>query len=280
MSNLIRRPPGDRRSITRAGRAMTAAGGTPSPVLASCTPYSDRPAISLSGSAPRGEHPDGLPPVAPRSDNCQDWPSPGIPPGHPPGLSELQLGVCSDDSPGQHARAHCQGTGHPPAARLGSGSPGDCATSTSVPSDPLTGPASAGSARRPPPPDTGMIMIDQATKAAAYDGAAPSLRCWHPRGCTGREPPGQQGTYTGHAAPARTCWPRACPPAISATGARCSTCWPVKPAATATGARASGRTTAPSSPAAPARPPARRSDRRAARTGGQAVDDTAFAGRC
>jgi hypothetical protein len=50
---------------------------------------------------------------------------------------------------------------------------------------------------------------------------------------------------------------------------RCSICWPVKPAATATGARASGRITAPSSPAALARPPARRPDRRAARTEGE-----------
>jgi hypothetical protein len=106
--------------------------------------------------------------------------------------------------------------------------PGDCVTSSSVPSDPLTGAASAGSARRPPPPDTGMIMIDRATVAAAYDGAAPSLRCWPPRGCTGREPPGAAGEHRpGMPPPARTCWPRACPPAISATGARCSTCWPV-----------------------------------------------------
>ena len=37
----------------------------------------------------------------------------------------------------------------------------------------------------------------------------------------------------------------------------------------ATGARASGRITAPGSPAAPARPPARRPDRRAARTEGE-----------
>jgi serine/threonine protein kinase len=41
-----------------------------------------------------------------------------------------------------------------------------------------------------------MIMIDQATVAAAYDGAAPSLRCWRPRGCTGREPPGAAGEHT------------------------------------------------------------------------------------
>ena len=73
---------------------------------------------------------------------------------------------------------------------------GDCATSTSVPSDPLIGPASAGSARRPPPPDTGTVMIDQATAAAAYDGAASSLRCWHPRGCIGREPSGAAGEHT------------------------------------------------------------------------------------
>jgi hypothetical protein len=30
------------------------------------------PAISLNGSVPRGEHPDGLPRVKPRSDYCQD----------------------------------------------------------------------------------------------------------------------------------------------------------------------------------------------------------------
>jgi hypothetical protein len=102
---------------------MTAAGGTPSPVLASCTPYSDRPAISLSGSAPRGEHPDGLPPVAPRSDNCQDWPSLAYRQATLLVCLSCGWGVCSDESPGQHARAHCQGTGHPPAARLGSGSP-------------------------------------------------------------------------------------------------------------------------------------------------------------
>ena len=29
------------------------------------------PAISLNGSAPPGEHPDGLPPVKPQSDYCQ-----------------------------------------------------------------------------------------------------------------------------------------------------------------------------------------------------------------
>jgi eukaryotic-like serine/threonine-protein kinase len=41
-----------------------------------------------------------------------------------------------------------------------------------------------------------MIMIDQGTVAAAYDGAAPSLRCWHPRGCIGREPSGAAGEHT------------------------------------------------------------------------------------
>jgi hypothetical protein len=41
-----------------------------------------------------------------------------------------------------------------------------------------------------------MIMIDQATVAAAYDGAAPSLRCWHPRRCIGREPSEAAGEHT------------------------------------------------------------------------------------
>jgi uncharacterized UBP type Zn finger protein len=79
------------------------------------------PAISLNGSAARGEHPDGLPPVARQPDNCQDC--------HPPAyqatlLVDLSCGwvACSDDSPGQHARAHYQETAHPVAARLESGS--------------------------------------------------------------------------------------------------------------------------------------------------------------
>ena len=38
------------------------------------------PARSLNGSAPRGEHPDGLPPVTPQSDNCQDCHPPAYPP--------------------------------------------------------------------------------------------------------------------------------------------------------------------------------------------------------
>ena len=54
-------------------------------------------------------------------------------------------------------------------------------------------------------------------------------------------------------------------PPLPAT--RSSTCWPVKPAATATGARASGRTTARSSPAAPAMPQARWPERQAAPAG-------------
>ena len=40
-----------------------------------------------------------------------------------------------------------------------------------------------------------MIMIDQATVAAACDGAAPFPRCGHPRGCTGREPAGAAGEH-------------------------------------------------------------------------------------
>jgi len=41
-----------------------------------------------------------------------------------------------------------------------------------------------------------MIMIDQGTVAAACDGAAPSLRCWRPRGCTGRGSSGAAGGHT------------------------------------------------------------------------------------
>ena len=44
------------------------------------------------------------------------------------------------------------------------------------------------------------------------------------------------------------------------TETRSSACWPAKPAATATGARAPGPTTGPSSLAAPARPPAHQPD--------------------
>ncbi len=58
------------------------------------------PAISLNGSVPPGEHPDGLPPVKPRSDYCQDC--------HPLAYRRAALLVCrscgwvmcSDDSPG------------------------------------------------------------------------------------------------------------------------------------------------------------------------------------
>jgi hypothetical protein len=44
------------------------------------------PAISLSGSAAGGEHPDGLPAVAPQSDNCEDC--------HPPAYCQATLLVC------------------------------------------------------------------------------------------------------------------------------------------------------------------------------------------
>jgi hypothetical protein len=86
-------------------------------------------------------------------------------------------------------------------------------------------------------------------------GCAGTTTCWHLWSVRARSS-------------ASTCWPRACQPATLATGARCSICWPVKPAATATGARASGRITALSSPSAPARPPARRPYRRPTRTEG------------
>ena len=39
------------------------------------------------------------------------------------------------------------------------------------------------------------MMIDQVTAAAAYDGGAPFLRCWHPRGCVSRGASGGRREY-------------------------------------------------------------------------------------
>ena len=80
------------------------------------------PATSPNGSAPRCEHPDGLPPVTPQSGDCQDC--------HPPADHQAALLVCltcgwvacSDDSPAQHARAHYEETDHPLARALEPGS--------------------------------------------------------------------------------------------------------------------------------------------------------------
>jgi uncharacterized UBP type Zn finger protein len=76
------------------------------------------PATSLNGSAPRCEHLDGLQPVTPRSDHCRDCQD------HPDRPASLVVCLscgwvaCSDDSPGQHARAHYLETDHPLAAGL------------------------------------------------------------------------------------------------------------------------------------------------------------------
>jgi len=80
------------------------------------------PAISPNGSAPRCEHLDGLQPVTPRSDHCQDCQD------RTDRLAFLVVCLscgwvaCSDDSPGEHARAHYQETDHPLAAGLETGS--------------------------------------------------------------------------------------------------------------------------------------------------------------
>ena len=74
------------------------------------------PAISPNGSAPRCEHLDGLQPVTPRSDNCQDRPASLV--------VCLSCGwvACSDDSPNRHAGAHYEETDHPLAGGLEPGS--------------------------------------------------------------------------------------------------------------------------------------------------------------
>jgi uncharacterized UBP type Zn finger protein len=79
----------------------------------------DMPAISLNGSAPHCEHLDGLQPVAPQSDDCRDCQDRTV-----PLVVCLTCGsvACSDDSPGQHARAHYEETDHPLAVGLEPGS--------------------------------------------------------------------------------------------------------------------------------------------------------------
>ena|SRR5882672_2149394 len=79
------------------------------------------PAVIPNGTAPRCEHLDGLVPVGPKSDDCQDCRN----------RLDRQAGLvvcltcgwvaCSDDSPNQHARAHYEETDHPVAAGLASG---------------------------------------------------------------------------------------------------------------------------------------------------------------
>ena len=81
-------------------------------------------AASPNGTAPRCEHPDGLPPVTPQSADCRDCRN-----GQDRQDRQDRLAVCltcgwvacSDDMPNQHARAHYQETDHPVAASLALG---------------------------------------------------------------------------------------------------------------------------------------------------------------
>jgi uncharacterized UBP type Zn finger protein len=76
------------------------------------------PSASLNGSGPRCQHLDGLAPVKALSDACRDCQN------HPDHPDELAICLtcgwvaCSNDSPGQHARAHYEETDHPVAAAL------------------------------------------------------------------------------------------------------------------------------------------------------------------
>ena len=80
------------------------------------------PAISMNGSAPRCQHLDGLQPVTPRSDHCRDCREGTDRPASLMICLSCGWVACSDDSPGQHARAHYQETDHPLAAGLEAGS--------------------------------------------------------------------------------------------------------------------------------------------------------------
>jgi uncharacterized UBP type Zn finger protein len=76
------------------------------------------PAVSLNGTAPRCEHLDGLVPVGPLSDTCQDCRN--GPDCQATLVVCLTCGwvACFDDSPNRHARAHYEETDHPVAASL------------------------------------------------------------------------------------------------------------------------------------------------------------------
>ena len=80
------------------------------------------PAISSNGSAPRCEHLDGLQPVTPRSGQCRDCQDRTDRRAALVVCLSCGWVACSDDSPGQHARAHYQETDHPLAAGLEPGS--------------------------------------------------------------------------------------------------------------------------------------------------------------
>jgi uncharacterized UBP type Zn finger protein len=75
-----------------------------------------------NGSAPRCEHLDGLQPVTPLSEDCQDCQGRA---DHGTALAVcLTCGWvgCSDESPHRHARAHYEETDHPVAVGLAPGS--------------------------------------------------------------------------------------------------------------------------------------------------------------
>jgi uncharacterized UBP type Zn finger protein len=79
------------------------------------------PVISLNGTAPRCEHTDGLEPVMPRADGCQDCRDRQDRPDRREALVVcLTCGwvACSDDSPNRHAKAHYEETDHPVVAGL------------------------------------------------------------------------------------------------------------------------------------------------------------------
>ena len=81
----------------------------------------DALAGSPNGSAPRCEHLDGISPVTPLSDYCPACRAQG---GRWKALLTcLTCGwvACSDDSPGQHAKAHYEETDHPLAVGLAGG---------------------------------------------------------------------------------------------------------------------------------------------------------------
>jgi hypothetical protein len=75
-------------------------------------------AAGQNGTAPRCGHLDGLVPVTRRSDACPDCRDRQ---GRLVVCLTCGWVACSDDSPGQHARAHYEETDHPVVAGLALG---------------------------------------------------------------------------------------------------------------------------------------------------------------
>jgi uncharacterized UBP type Zn finger protein len=77
---------------------------------------------SPNGTAPRCEHLNGLAPVTPQSDACQECRARGD--GWAALMVCLTCGwvACSDDSPNQHAKAHYEACDHPIATGTEPGS--------------------------------------------------------------------------------------------------------------------------------------------------------------